>query len=181
MTRTRGWVVLVLIAACSSSTTKVIDEPEWVKVSEISGDRSLWRCRDSMCRRRTRDASAFICTASDCIQQWPHLPDANEWDCHAANGPVVCRFVAAAAGVAVTVNNDFRCGPRRGHPDEQLCIDYDPDLPPGQWSCRFDPTRHGAKLCVPTTDATHAWPHKTPECWFDEDCEERACVAGQCT
>ena len=180
----------LFLVACSTEPRRVAmprAEPEWVAARDVPpGARAQWRCRDDQCRRRTRGASPFVCTAGDCLQLWPLLPDTNEWDCHAAHGPVLCRFHAAAAGLGAETSIDpsFLCGVRRGHPEERLCIDFDPDLPPGPgpWACRFDPTRHGAKLCVPSSEPTPSSPPvRAPDCWLDEDCENASCVGGHCT
>jgi len=190
MIRQQVLSTLLMLAACSTESRLAampVAEPEWVPSHQVEpAVRGQWRCRDERCRRRARDASPFVCTASDCLQLWPQLPDAQEWDCHAANGPVLCRLHAPAAGLssAKAIDPAFLCGPRRGHSEEQLCIDFDPDLPagPGLWACRFDPTRHGAKVCVPSKEPPASpWPVRAPECWLDEDCGNARCVVGHCS
>ncbi len=176
-----GVIALVCCAlGCTASpVVTVVDEPDVVAVSKP--ERSVWRCHDGHCRRRAREASGFVCIGEECTQKWPRLPDSNEWDCQAAQGPVLCRFHAPAAGVAVTVvSDDFVCGVRLGHEGERLCVDFDPDVPPGggPWQCRFDEKQ--MKICLRTTAAAPPVVNRAPDCWLDADCSGGSCVAGHC-
>lgn len=185
-----------LTASCQRDAAVLADEPAWVRVNDSVKSDAEWRCRtregQRECRRRLRDASAFVCAGHECLQKWPRLPDVNEWDCHAAHGPVLCRLHATVAGLAQNVGTTpdeegFVCGTRRGHDAEKLCIDRDPDLPPeGPWTCRFDATKNAAKLCVRALPAAQRASVRDqdapPECWLDEDCgDDAVCEAGRCT
>lgn len=175
-------MVCCALGCTASPVVTASDEPEVVSLNKP--DLSVWRCHDGHCRRRAREASGFTCIGEECTQKWPRLPDANEWDCQAGQGPVLCRFHAPAAGLAVAaVADDFVCGVRRGHGAERLCVDFDPDLPPGggAWQCRFDERQ--MKICVRAAAAGPAMAKRAPECWLDEDClvgSAGACLAGHC-
>lgn len=135
-------------------------------------------------RQKRVAASAFTCVQDECIQRWPRLPDVHEWDCQSANGPVVCRFQALAAGLeAQTTSTGFVCGPRLGHANETLCRDVEPDVPVGEgpWQCRFEAS-DGSRVCVKNPQANLPTPlvEAAPNCWLDADCGGPRCVAGVC-
>lgn len=109
------------------------------------------------------------------------MPDTGEWECTRRDGPALCRRGGAAAGVLALADPGWRCGVRRGHPDERVCVDPDPDLPdPGRgWRCHHE--RMTALVCVEAAPAPAPAPPAVPDCWLDEDCGAGArCAAGRC-
>jgi len=165
-----------------------------------------WRCSGSsekrVCRDSALDASRFECRGALCIQRTPHLPDDGQWECAAFDGAVLCRSIAPAAGiVAGPPDPAFRCGKRRGHPGERVCVDFSPDMPgPGAWRCYFQhlggvierrcergghtPLGGGCSggcskgaTCV-SSHCLPLPPH--PDCWFDKDCGNGRCELGTC-
>lgn len=163
--------------------------------------RAGWRCHgvgaERRCVDRARRAGPFACEGDRCVQASPRLPDDGEWECFERMGAAICRRRSPSAGVvAGPADAGWICGEHleTGQP---ICVDPSPDLPEGDdrgWACHYergkervcerDPaapelsracddgqacprgTRCAAGRCLPRRLA--------PQCWFDEDCGDRA-------
>lgn len=147
------------------------------------------------CVSRRRDAPAFRCEGTFCVQQYPRVPDDGEWECADLGGVVSCRGGERAAGIPPGGKDaSFVCGARKGHLEEKICVDYSPDLPDGAgpFRCRFEAREGTVRVCETAKDAhgvTDACdakapcvsgldcvsghcipPAPAPQCWLDADC-----------
>jgi hypothetical protein len=168
-----------------------------------------WRCEGAgearRCEDRAQNAGPFSCEGSRCIERYPRLPDDGQWECIDVDGAVLCRGGQAPAGiVAGPADLGWRCGVRRGHSSERLCLDFAPDLPGGAtrgWRCRFEHVPTERRICMKEPEAPHlaarcppgcsadarcidgrCLPERMdPDCFFDEDCGQgRRCRLGAC-
>ena len=120
------------------------------------------------------------------MQRYPRLPDDGEWECADLEGVVVCRSVAAAAGVvAGRPAAGWTCGEGAG-PEaggRRICVDATPERPsPESWRCHFahNPEQ---RVCKRDANAVVATPRADvrPSCWLDVDCgDEKRCRFGAC-
>jgi hypothetical protein len=165
--------------------------------------------RERMCEDRTRNASAFECGTTRCLQERPRMPDDGEWECVEMSGVVFCHSRGSVAGMqSGPMDLGWLCGARRGARDgERVCVDFDPDRPAlaSHTHCRFElrlglqqrSCTRADKLIVgePCGDSA-ACPLGTrcvaevgvclpgrpePACWLDGDCGDGSrCVLGSC-
>lgn len=169
----------------------------------------LFRCygagRARRCEARSNRAGPFHCDGERCIQALPRVPDAAEWVCVEMHGVSYCKSSGPAAAVAPGARDPgFVCGARRGAAQETICVDFNPDPPPGlaRYACRMQYTRGMAeRVCSASTAprvgqacaAAGACPDGTrcvdarclparpdPSCWLDADCETGRCRFGTC-
>ncbi|MET0343421.1 MAG: hypothetical protein ABW252_20590 [Polyangiales bacterium] len=157
------------------------------------------------CDERARDASAFACAGSTCVQERARAPDNAEWECAEVDGAMVCRRVAAAAGIPDGATDPaFVCGVRT-RDGARVCVDFAPDRPPvfagfrctvayaggtRRRTCRASERLSVGDAC--TADAACPRdalcvegrclpPPPAPTCWLDADCADGArCRWGSC-
>lgn len=225
------FAIAALLAACSPPPPQSLDSNLWqpapiddrgARCADVGAVRACWsdgcpggvcvtarpedarasRCtgggKDRRCTRRGRLADAFACTNGSCVQRHPRLPDDGEWTCVDLTGAVLCR----GAQPPTTPDPGWTCGKRPS--GERVCIDLDPDLPPGgPHRCRFDHIPRDRRICEPdapptprvgtpcSADATCPEgtrcgagrclpPAPEPECWLPEDCAGAPCRLGRC-
>lgn len=193
------------ITACFSATGAPRVVPRALPGSRPIGG---WRCwgdgDDRGCVPRRSLASPLECDDAQraCAQRHPFLPDHDVWECRDDDGIAICRRRARAAGTSeASTHPAWVCAPRRGEPDELLCVDGSPDVPDGEgWRCFYaheagerrrcqrdreastvggacgrgcpDGARCVAGRCVPSS--------LEPECWLDEDCDDARCRFARC-
>ncbi len=129
---------------------------------------------------------AFVCDGPRCQQRYPRVPDDGQWECIDLDGAVVCRGGAPSAGVVPgDADRGWICGARRGTP-ERICIDFAPDLPPGErrgWRCLSEHSGGERRLCVrdPLAPQVRIPARVHPDCWLDQDCSPgETCLQGSC-
>lgn len=143
--------------------------------------------REAAARAVPPAASRFECAGAACRQRHPRLPDTGEWRCAERDAVVWCAGGLAAAGVVPGIADpSYSCGPRRGHAGERICIDAQPDYPPGGadlYRCRFEQEQGLSRECVKRARPeamSSTLRERRPECWLDEDCDGARCVQGTC-
>jgi hypothetical protein len=135
-----------------------------------------------------RRAGAFACSAGECRQPQPRLPDTGEWRCAERAKVVWCAGGEPAAGVVPGAPDArFQCAARwgGGTVTERVCIDRRPDYPDGardDYDCRYDQERGLARVCRKQRAATGPAfsPLALPACWLDRDCPSQRCDRGAC-
>ncbi len=191
------------VRVCFGPEPKLVPRP-LPEAVDTQRFRCVGQAAERSCMDRSVRADAFSCKGKRCRQRHPRMPDDGAWECGDVAGVVACRGHAKTAGApAGKLDPDWTCGPRRGHPKERLCLDFSPDLPPGDgpWSCHFEHEVGAAgRVCVKKASArvgqacaAAPCPAGTrcldgrclpgvlkTECWGDKDCPSGRCELTRC-